>query len=298
MSSDAESDSTIPRRLLARQLRRLRDDARITSDFARREIGVSQQTFWRMETGQPTRINRLFIEALCKLYEADEKTTKALLALREEAQNKSWWHAYSDDIPKDFDLLVGLEQAADSLVGYHATLLPGLLQTREYRQALIWVEHPSMSTEEVNRRLELSERRQARLTAEREPARLDVIINEAVARHAVGGPAVMAAQLIHLAEMGKRPNVSIRVVPIDARTHRGLFVGSFTILGFPPHRTTHLTEPPVVYVEGYTGALYLEKEAEVTQYRKAFADIERSALDGEQSRDLFLRIAEEYGTWT
>jgi DNA-binding XRE family transcriptional regulator len=296
MSSDGESDSTIPRRLLARQLRQLRDEARITSDLARREIGVSQQTFWRMETGQPTRINRLFIEALCKLYNTDQKTTKALLALRDEAQNKSWWHTYSDAIPKEFDLFVGLEQAADSLVGYQPTLLPGLLQTTEYRQALIWVEHPSMSTEEVNRRLEVSARRQERLTAEREPARLDVIINEAVARHAVGGAAVMAAQLNHLAELGNRPNVSVRVVPIDARTHRGLFVGTFTILGFPPHRTTYLTEPPVVYLEGYTGDLYLEKEEEVTQYRKAFADIERSALDEEQSRNLFLRIAEEYGT--
>jgi hypothetical protein len=96
-----------------------------------------------------------------------------------------------------------------------------------------------------------------------------------------------------LAEVGDQPNISIRVVPIDARTHPGLFVGSFTILEFPPHKTTHLTEPPVVYVEGYTGDLYLEKDEEVAQYRDAFADIERMALSREQSRKLFRKIAEE-----
>ncbi|MEA3532630.1 helix-turn-helix transcriptional regulator [Nocardia sp. CDC192] len=294
MAAEAGSGSTIPRRLLARQLRALRDNARVSSETARKEIGVSQQTFWRMETGQPVKINRLFIEHLCKIYGTDEKTKAALLALRDEAQNKSWWHAYSDAIPKDFDLFVGLEQAASSLVGYQPTLLPGLLQTTEYRQALIWVERPNISTAYVNLRLELASRRRDRITSRTAPLNLDVIVNEAALRHAVGGAAVMESQLHHLASVGSRPNVSVRIVPIDARTHPGLFVGAFTILEFPPHKTTHLTEPPVVYVEGYTGDLYLEKGEEVAQYRKAFSDIERSALSREQSRNLFLEIAEEY----
>ncbi len=246
-----------------------------------------------METGQPVRINRLFIERLCDVYGADDKTTNALLALCDEAKNKSWWHAYSDAIPKDFDLFVGLEQAASTLIGYQPTLLPGLLQTPEYRRALIWVERPTPRTDEVDLRLELAARRQARLTAKTNPAHINVIVNEAALRHAVGGEAVMTAQLDHLAEVGDQPNISIRVVPIDARTHPGLFVGSFTILEFPPHKTTHLTEPPVVYVEGYIGDLYLEKDEEVAQYRDAFADIERMALSREQSRKLFRKIAEE-----
>lgn len=293
--ADAESGSTIPRRLLARQLRIHRDRSRISAERARAAIGVSQQTFWRMETGQSVRINPLFIDRLSELYGCDEKTKAAMHGLRDEAAHRSWWHAYSDAIPKDFDLFVGLEQAASQLVGYQPTLLPGLLQTNEYRQALIWVEQPTIATSEVDLRLELTARRRERLTSRIDPPTLCVILNEAALRHAIGGPAVMAAQLNQLAEIGKRPNVQVRVVPIDARTHPGLFVGSFTILEFPPHKTTHLTEPPVVYVEGYVGDLYLEKDVEVEQYRRAFADIERVALSVEQSCALFLEIAKEYG---
>lgn len=280
--------------MLGRQLRELRVNSGVSAEVAREAIGVGKQTLWRMETGQPVRLNPLLIEGLCKVYGASEDVTNILLGLTEEASRTGWWHAYGDAIPKHFDLFVGLETAAKQIFSYQTTLLPGLLQTDEYRRALIWVDFPTMSSEEVERRIELFNLRKARLSSRPTPLILDATVDESALRRAIGGPAVMSDQLRNLGKAAERPNISIRVVPLGADAYCGLRVGTFVMLKFPTHPTAHLTEPPVIYMQGLTGALYLEKTEEVQQYRQAYADIQRSALDETQSRSLILEIAREY----
>lgn len=121
-------------------------------------------------------------------------------------------------------------------------------------------------------------------------------MSEAVLREEVGGPAVLAEQLHRLAEVGALPNVSIRVVPFNARNHLGVLVGSCFLMEFPPLPQSKLVEPPIVYVEGYAGDLYLEREEEVGHYRTALAEIGRVALDESESRRKILAIAKEYRT--
>ncbi|MGO4647590.1 helix-turn-helix domain-containing protein [Nocardia sp. 2YAB30] len=288
--------STLPRRMLGRQLRELRNKSGVSAEAARQAIGVGKQTLWRMETGQPVRLNPLLIEGLCMVYGASEDVTNMMIGLTEEASRTGWWHAYGDAIPKHFDLFVGLETAAKRIFSYQTTLLPGLLQTDEYRRALIWVDFPTMPSEEVERRIELFNMRKARLTSQPKPLILDAIMDEAGLRRAIGGPAVMADQLKSLVKAIERQNISIRVVPLGAEAYCGLRAGPFVMLEFPKHPTAHLTEPPVIYMQGLTGALYLEKTEEVQQYRHAYADIQRSALDETRSRSLILEIAREYAT--
>ncbi|MGW4324539.1 helix-turn-helix domain-containing protein [Nocardia sp. NPDC004573] len=282
--------------MLGRQLRELRISSGVSAEYARDAIGVGKQTLWRMETGQPVRLNPLFVERLCKVYGASDELTSVLLGLTAEASRSGWWHAYGDTIPAHFDLFVGLEAAANRIFSYQTTLLPGLLQTAEYRRAMTWVGAPSMPTAEVERRIEVFLLRQARLTATENPLRFDAVIDEAMLHRAIGGAAVMADQLGHLAEVGQLPNISVRVVPLGAEAYFGLAVGAFVLLDFPRHPTAHLTEPSVVYVQGHTGALYLEKSDEVRQYERARADLQRSALDESRSRDLIREIAKEYAT--
>jgi transcriptional regulator with XRE-family HTH domain len=285
--------STLPRRILARLLRERREGAGVSFEAARKAIGVSKQTLWRMETGQPTRINPLFIRHLSQMYGVDDRTADVLLGLTEESQAKGWWHAYGDTIPKFFDLYVGLEDAAKRFSAYQVGLLPGLLQTAEYRRAVIWTEYPAMSTAEVERRIEIHTRRQARLDDRANPLSVNVLLDEGVLRRGAGSPEIMAAQLAHLVEADHLPNVSVRVVPLAAGLHKGASVGAFILLEFPRHPTAKLTEPPVVYIQGFTGSLYLEKVDEVDQYRDAYADVERIALDEADSRQFIHKIAEE-----
>ena len=70
------------------------------------------------------------------------RSRRTPVGLAEEAGHTGWWHAYSDSIPKEFSLFVGLEEAAKRLFSYQSTLLPGLLQTEEYRRALTWIDFP------------------------------------------------------------------------------------------------------------------------------------------------------------
>lgn len=289
----ATMGSTLPRRILARLLRERRDSAGVSFEVARKAIGVSKQTLWRMETGQPTRINPLFINHLAQMYGVDDKTTAVLLGLTEESQAKGWWHAYGDTIPKYINLYVGLEDAAKKLSGYHVTLIPGLLQTVDYRRAVIWAEYPNMPTSEVERRIEIHTRRQARLEDRTTPLSASLLVDESALRRVAGSSEVMADQLRHLVEADQLPNVSVRVVRLSAGLHMGTSTGPFILLEFPRHRTAKLTEPPVVFIEGITGSLYLEKADEVDQYRNAYADIERVALDESASHHLIHEIAEE-----
>ncbi|WP_378732894.1 helix-turn-helix domain-containing protein [Nocardia brasiliensis] len=286
--------STLPRRLLARELRKAREAANVSAEAARSQIGVSKQTFWRMESGIPTRLNALFVKRLCEFYEVSPELTRVLLALTEETKAKGWWHAFDEAVPKSFGLFVGLEDAAHRIISYQTTFLPGMLQTDEYRRAMNWVEHPNMSTSDIETRIRIAALRQDRLTSQSNPLTLDVFIDEAALRRPTGSTAVMADQLTHLAETAQLPNVSIRVVPISTGTYRGLAVGTFVLLEFPTHPTAYLTEPPVIYIQGFTGDLYLERPEEISAYRGVCTDLKRLTLDEADSRALILEIAKEF----
>lgn len=286
--------STLPRRLLARELRNARAAAHMSSEAARNQIGVSKQTFWRMENGIPTRLNPLFVKRLCEIYGVSADLTQTLLTLTEETKDKGWWHAFDEAIPKSFELFLGLEDAAQRAISFQTTFLPGMLQTDEYRRAMLWLENPNRSESNVESAINIVAQRRARLFSDTNPLTLDAFIDESALRRSTGDAGVMAAQLTHLAETGQRSNVSVRVVPTSAGTYQALTFGTFVLLEFPPHPTTHLTEPPVVYVQGFTDDLYLEHPQEIATYRSAHIDLERLALSAADSRALILDIAKEF----
>jgi hypothetical protein len=103
----------------------------------------------------------------------------------------------------------------------------------------------------------------------------------------------MAGQLRRLAEAATLPAVSIRVVPFSAGLHRGLMSGPFVILRFSATSVGEESEPSTVYVDGITGALYLDKPHEVKRYSETYEDISGSALDEPTSKKLILQAAKE-----
>ncbi|MGW5113624.1 helix-turn-helix domain-containing protein [Nocardia sp. NPDC004123] len=287
--------STVPRRMLGRELKRLREHSGISPSAAARAIEVSTQTLWRMESGQPgPKLKELYVNVLCAMYGASDDETAALVSLVAEAKKPGWWHSYGDALPAHADLFLGLEGAAKRLTTFQLTLVPGLLQTPDYRRAVIWIEFPMHPTKDVEKLVEVHSRRQARLHHDANPVELRVLLGESVLHHQVGGPAVIADQLRHLAQVGETANVSVRVIPQEVGSHLGLITNSFVFMEFPVHPTSRLTEPPVVYMQGYTGALYLDQPTEITQYQAALAQIQRVALGEERSRDLILATAREY----
>jgi transcriptional regulator with XRE-family HTH domain len=288
----AQTGSTVPRRQLGRYLRDLRGSVGLTVRAAAKELERSEPTLWRIESGL-TSVRSVEVEIMCRLYGASEDMTKALMALAKETKAKGWWQTYGDVVPEWFDLFVGLEGAANRMSEYEDSLVPGLFQTAAYARTVITADHPDESDAEIDRRVELRIGRQAILRRPVDPPVLQIALRESVLRCPVGGNAIMADQLERLVEVSELLNVSLRVAPMSAGFHPGTLTGSFTILRFPLNGGGQESEPPTVYKEMYTGALYLDKPHEVERFDAAFETISETSLDETAARDLIARTAEE-----
>jgi len=285
--------STVPRRQLGRYLRDLRNSQRLTVRAAAERLEWSEAKIWRIETGQVS-LRSLDVEVMCRIYGATAELTGALMGLAKETKARGWWHAYGDVIPEGFDVYIGLEEAASAFSWYESELVPGLLQTQRYAHTLIEADNPGVDVDEVDRRVRLRLARQALLTRVTAPPRLDIVLNEAIIRRPIGGVHIMTEQLDQLIKVGERANVSLRIMPFSAGLHLGVMSGPFVILRFPLNGEGRETEPPTVYVDGFTGALYLDKPNEIGRYDGAFTDIGSMALDEGASRDLIHTAAREF----
>lgn len=275
--------STMPRRQLGRHLRDLRNRARMTTRMAAQQLEWSEAKIWRIETGQ-TSLRSLDVEAMCKIYGAPTDLVEPLTALARDTKARGWWTGYSDVIAEGFEVYIGLEEAARALATYENELVPGLLQTEAYARALLRSARPEASETEIDRRVQLRMARQALVTRKDAPLQLDVVISEALLWRRIGGDEVTAEQLTHLRRMCDLPNVRIQLVPSDSGYHDGMDSGRFVLLEFAEAQG-ELHEPPVVYVEAFTGPVYLDKEAEIERYRRAFANIKSAAVDARRGID-------------
>jgi transcriptional regulator with XRE-family HTH domain len=290
--SESVTGSTVPRRQLGRHLRELRNGQRLTVRAAAEALEWSEAKIWRIETGQ-TALRSLDVEQICRIYGAPTDLTGALMALAKETKAKGWWQAYGDVIPEWFDVYIGLEEAASQIASYDSELVPGLFQTEDYARTVITAHNPGMDDEEIDRRVHLRIERQALVRRATAPVGLRVVLAESILRRPIGGGEVTARQLDQLAEATDLPSVSLQVVPIAVGMHDGLLTGPFIVLRFPLNGDGMDSEPPTVYTEGFTGALYLDKPYEVERYTTAFENIWNASLDEARSKQLIHRSAKE-----
>jgi transcriptional regulator with XRE-family HTH domain len=286
-----EMGSTVPRRQLGRTLKQLRTEAGVTLDGAADALECSRQKVWRIESGLGV-VRSLDVKAMCALYDVNPELVTALVGLASQTKAKGWWHAYGDAIPEWFELYVGLEAVASRLRQYDEALVPGLLQTRDYARA-VYDHRTEVSSEERERLVELRLQRQSLLTRRLPPApKLEVVIHEAALLRIVGSRETMAEQLRHLLSVNDLPSTSIRVLPLSAGLHRGVEAGTFVMLDFPSgNRNT--PEPPVIYSESWTGALYLDRPDEVAAYEMIWTSLDALALDVGQSKHMISKIIGE-----
>lgn len=283
---------------LGRELRRLREHAGHTSRRAVEEIAgqleLSPATIYRIEKGEGLKKDK-DIRGMCALYGTSPERTAALMNLLAQSKAPGWWAGYGDSIiPADLRLYLALEQDADTIWWFEPGFMPGLLQTEAYARAAITEGSPGVGEAGIAAKTRFRmERRQRVLTREPAPPELHVLIDEAVVRRPIGGPAVHAAQLESLREAAGMPGVSLGVVPFSAGFHVGLDTGSFELLKFPPDSDGEQYETPTVYADGgYAGTRYTESPREVARYSAAFEAIRRRALGPGDSRNMIKQAAE------
>ena len=260
----------VVRRTLGRRLTRLRSAAGMSRrEVAEARLGISEPTLHRIETGKvPVTVAN--VRALCWLYGADESITNALAELALGTSHEEWWDA-SPVIPDWFKLYVGLEASASRICIYDGELVPGELQTIDYARALFHAEQPD-DDEGAERHVKLRIQRQRTLFARKPATTLLAVLGEGVLKRQVGGPAVIAAQIEQLHKMADRGAVDVRVLPFSVGAHAAM-AGAFRILDFDDR-----DDPDVVYLESHVGALYLEEQHEVDEYRRIFELVSQSAI--------------------
>src|ERR1700712_1339219 len=179
-----DTGSTVPKRQVGRLMRQLREQAGISLMAAAKELEFSRARMYRIENGEVA-VRRLDVIAMCQIYDATPEITEVVVGLAAESKAKGWWHAYGDVVPGWFQLFVGMEQSANSLRFYSPGLIPGLLQSREYAEAVFRTK-PDFSEEDVQAAAAVRLERQHLLKRRNpRPPRLEVLIDEGTLRRRI-----------------------------------------------------------------------------------------------------------------
>jgi transcriptional regulator with XRE-family HTH domain len=276
---------TVRRRRLGQELRRLRELKGMTAEEVAERLLVSQSKISRLENGRRS-ISQRDVRDLCGVYEVeDHRIVDSLMQMAKDSRQQGWWHSFGD-IP--YSVYIGLETDAASLRVYDPQVVPGLLQTRAYAETLITGALPETTPTDIDKRVQVRVRRQERIVAPDNPLRLWTVLDESALRRVVGSRAVMREQLEHLVEQSQLPHVTVQVIPFDMGAHPGLN-GQYAILEFPD-----AADSSVVYIEGVTSDLYLEKANDVQKYSVMYEHLRAQALNVEQSRQFIAKIAQDY----
>ena len=282
---DSSVDATVLRMLLGGQLRRLREAAGMTPEQAGYEIRASRSKISRLENGRVKLKSRDVTDLLTLYGVTDEDTRSKFLALVRQSNTEDWWRKYSDILPDWFETYVGLEAAAATIRSFEVQFVHGLFQTEDYARAVSRL-RKTASDDEIERRVALRLKRQD-LLSRPNPPYIWSVMDEAVLRRVVGGPAVMRAQFRHLIEVAEFPHVTLQVVPFARGVHSGES-GSFTVLRFEERYL-----PDVVYIEQLTGATYLDQRSDVEHYLAVVDELSTVALTPAETTRFIEQVARE-----
>ncbi|MFJ3232413.1 helix-turn-helix domain-containing protein [Streptomyces sp. NPDC086787] len=276
---------TVRRRRLGQELRRLRELKGMTAEEVAERLLVSQSKISRLENGRRS-ISQRDVRDLCGVYEVeDQRVVDSLMEMARDSRQQGWWHSFGD-IP--YSVYIGLETDAESLRVYEPQLVTGLLQTPAYAEALVRGALPETSAADIEKRVQVRMRRQQRIHSDSNPLRLWVVLDEAALRRVVGNEQIMREQLEHLLEMSQLPHVTVQVLPFDVGAHPGLN-GQYAILEF-----ADAADSSVVYLEGVTSDLYLEKAPDVGKYAVMYEHLRAQSLSVELSRQYLGNAAKAY----
>lgn len=278
------SDSTVRIEVLGEELRRLREACGLTLTEVVSRIGISESHLSRIEKGKrmPSPED---VSALLVVYRVTGEERLELLALTRKAGQTGFWQRQGT-FEARFATLKLLESRATSLIEFQPLVLPGLLQTMPYAEAMVRDVGMFGDQAEIDSRVIGRIHRQAVLRGHDAP-KLLAIVAETALRPLIGGRKVMRDQLRYLTEVARRPNVTLRVVPTSVGGYPGMD-GGFVRLGFDDR-------PGVVFLPSRTSSLFLEEATEISVYDRTIVELLSVAISEENSVRLVAEMAATLG---
>jgi transcriptional regulator with XRE-family HTH domain len=271
---DPETD---PKAFLGTELRR----ARVTAGFGSQEalaahLGFDRTVVTKAENGdRPPSADVLM--AWCEACQLDGELFGRLAVLARRADGP---------VPTWFAEWVDAEQRATSLCWWEPLLVPGLVQTADYAQALFRAWRLADDGDDLDTLVSARMERQT-IFDRPEPPSLWVIIDETVLHRCIGSAKIMYDQLMHLTDVADRPKITIQVVPGDVGAHVGL-LGAFAIASVDGEGIVYLESPD----QGQT----TKAPSVIEKLTATFDTLRAEALPRGASHDLIKKVAEQ--RWT
>ncbi|MFJ7131457.1 helix-turn-helix domain-containing protein [Streptomyces fungicidicus] len=177
-----------------------------------------------------------------------------------------------------------LEREAVSLCTYECRLVPGLLQSEAYARAVFEGTIPLRTDGELEVQLDARMERQV-MMRERPTVPFSFIVEEHVLRREFGDAEAMRGLVEHVLELTAPRNVTLQVVPVEARLHACLD-GPLQILETSEGRR-------LGYSEGQKNGRLISDAKEVTVLCQRYETLRSQALNPTESRDLLERLRGE-----
>jgi transcriptional regulator with XRE-family HTH domain len=273
--------------LLRNELVWLRKAKGLTQEQVARDLEWSPARLIRIEGGKTT-LTKTDLQALLAAYGITSPgRIERLQDLARGARERAWWSDYRGDFPDAYLSYVGYEAGASFIRQTQNSVVPGLLQTREYAEAYT---SGFGTAEQVGLAVRFRLRRQEEMSKRVDPPQQFYILDEAVIRRHVGikaDPGIMPAQLQRLVEAGLSDHITIVVIPFAAGAHAGMD-GPFTLLEFDGDLGDILYAEGPWFTEIVTG-----DDGRIAEQRDAFETLRGEALSPEKSLELIHDVAEE-----
>ncbi|MFI1918108.1 helix-turn-helix domain-containing protein [Nocardia sp. NPDC020380] len=267
------------REALGQQLRDLRRDADLTGRQLAELADWHPSKVSKIEYGKQTP-SEDDIRTWCEHTAAEDHVPELVAGLRNiDAAHLEWRRSLSIGMRRAQQHVNEIESETRLIRGYDPALIPGLLHTPEYAEAVFhrvaeFNQTPNDAEEAVAARMD---RQQQYLY--RGARRVHYIIGEQALYTTVGGDGVMFGQLDRLLTAMSLPRVLLGIIPSTAQ-----------YLVSPTNFVIY--DNKLAVVEGITAALSTTQPREVAAYGRAFDLLAAQSAKGEAARALIRKAVE------
>lgn len=263
--------STSMAALFGSRVRRLRTEAGLTQAELGRRTHVVSTRITQIERASGAKPTLELARALDEALGADQLLVEL------------WPYVYREAFPDWSRKFMAYSEQATSIGEYAAHVVPGLRQTEAYARAVLSVGLTLSSQAQLEERLAARMGRQERIDSADRPE-LWVVLDEAVLRRPIGGPAVMREQLERLLSAAAQPHITVQVLPFEQGEHDAMG-GSLTLLALPDGSD-------VAYTEGAHYGQLIEDSAEVRRFSLTYDRLRAAALPPLMSLDMIRAVME------
>jgi transcriptional regulator with XRE-family HTH domain len=260
---------------IGKQVRYHRLKSAMTAEEVAAALVISRSKLTKLETGllRPT---PEFIAAVSRVIRIPKPEKDALVAASRSlfSQLNPWQMISSSGLRGLQRYALEQERETRTLKSFQLSVIPGLLQTREYARRVFELSRPT-SGKAIDQAVELRTERQKILENERKE--FAFLLAESAVRFQICQRGEMEQQIEHLIENAQRRNVTVGILPFDEPIPVNI-CNSFIILDHEVH------------VETETADLIIADASSVRKYRHVVDALQRNALTGTRFIDFLSRL--------